>query len=143
MRKWHWSYLAVIGAAALLAGSVAIDLRGAESAPWEAPARAARKKNPVPADDKSLAAGKEVYIKECASCHGEAGKGNGPAAKDLTTPPGDLSSPKMTQQTDGALFWKITEGRKPMPTYEKMLSEEQRWQVINYVRTLAPKDAGK
>jgi mono/diheme cytochrome c family protein len=82
-----------------------------------------------------------LYVKECASCHGTAGKGDGPAAKDLERKPGDLSSPKLTDQTDGALFWKLTEGNKPMPSMREVFSEEDRWTVINYVRTLAPQDA--
>jgi mono/diheme cytochrome c family protein len=110
---------------------------GAEQ--WKAPARAARKKNPVPADEKSIAAGKVFYVKECLACHGATGKGDGPSAKDLERPAGDLSNPKMWQQTDGELFWKITEGKKPMPSYEKNFSEEDRWNVVNYTRTLAPK----
>jgi mono/diheme cytochrome c family protein len=110
---------------------------------WKAPARAAKKQNPIPADEKSIAAGKAVYTKECYSCHGTAGKGNGPAAKDLAKSPGDLSSPKMCEQTDGALFWKITTGKKPMASYETLLTEEQRWQVINYVRTLGPRPSEK
>jgi mono/diheme cytochrome c family protein len=110
---------------------------------WKAPERAAKKKNPISADESSIAAGKVVYIKECLSCHGATGKGNGPAAKDLEKSPGDLSNPKMWDQTDGAIFWKITTGRKPMASYEKLLTEEQRWNVINYTRTLAPKPGEK
>ncbi|MEO6435990.1 MAG: cytochrome c [Tepidisphaeraceae bacterium] len=107
---------------------------------WTAPARAARKKNPIAADEKSLAAGKAVYVKECASCHGETGKGDGSAAKDLNPKPRDLRVPKMWEQTDGSLFWKLTEGKKPMPSYDKLLSEDDRWHVINYTRsTYAPK----
>jgi mono/diheme cytochrome c family protein len=49
----------------------------------------------------------------------------------------------MWQQTDGAIFWKLTEGKSPMPSWGESYSEEQRWQVINYVRTLAPPEAGK
>lgn len=122
----------------------AMPLIGAEAQEeWKAPARAARKPNPVPADEKSVAAGKAVYAKECYSCHGTTGKGNGPAAKDLEKSPGDLSNPKVWNETDGALFWKITTGKKPMASYEKLLTDEQRWQVINYVRTLAPRPADK
>jgi mono/diheme cytochrome c family protein len=106
---------------------------------WKAPARASRKENPIPADDKSVATGKDLYTKECYSCHGTKGKGDGPGARDLTKNPGDLSKPEMWKQTDGALFWKITEGKKPMPSMEKTWSEDQRWNVVNYVRTLAPK----
>ena len=115
---------------------------GGDAPKWEAPARAARKKNPIAADEKSLALGKAVYVKECSSCHADTGKGNGSAAKDLNPKPNDLTVAKVWEQTDGVLFWKITEGRKPMPGYEKLLSEDDRWHVINYMRgTFAPKDS--
>ena len=118
--------------------AVAQDKPGEE---WVAPARAARKKNPVAAADASLAKGKGAYIKECRSCHGDKGKGDGPAIKDLEKKPGDITLSKVLDQTDGALFWKLTEGKKPMPSYEKTFSEDDRWNVINYLRTLAPKEA--
>ncbi len=108
---------------------------------WKVPLRAARKKNPIPADEKSIAAGKAVYLKECLTCHGDAGKGNGPGAKDLTKTPGDLSSQKVQQQSDGALYYKITEGRKPMASFDKTLTDEQRWQVVDYIRGFAPQGA--
>ena len=110
----------------------------AQTDEWKAPARAAKKKNPVAADDKSIAAGKEVYIRQCLSCHGESGHGDGPAAKDLNPKPHNLGAPAVVEQTDGALFWKITEGKKPMPSFEKLINEDERWEVINYVRTFAP-----
>ena len=107
--------------------------------PWVAPARAARKKNPAAADDASMAAGKAVFAKECRSCHGDSGTGDGPAAKDLTKPPGNFTTAKFWEQSDGAIFWKVTEGRKPMPSFETLLTEEQRWNVVNYLHTFAPK----
>lgn len=119
----------------------AIGQDGAKNAQeeWKAPGRASKRKNPVSADEKSLAAGKAIYVRDCLSCHGAAGKGDGPAAKDLPKKSGDLSDPKMWEQSDGALFWKISEGKAPMTGYEKMLGEEDRWHVVNYLRTLAPK----
>jgi mono/diheme cytochrome c family protein len=108
------------------------------SPPWVAPARAARKKNPIPPDDKSIAAGKAIYVAQCLKCHGDTGKGDGPSAKDLTPRPKDLSDPAVAGQSDGALYWKITTGRKPMPTFENLISDEDRWNVVNYLRTLAP-----
>lgn len=115
------------------------DAKGPATNEWVVPVRAAKKKNPVAADEAALAKGKALYVKECLSCHGTVGKGDGPAVKDLEKKPGDLSSPKLWEQSDGALFFKLTEGRKPMPSVEQTFTEEQRWQVINYVRTFAPK----
>ncbi len=109
---------------------------------WTAPGRAARKANPVPSDEASIAAGKGVFTKNCISCHGAAGKGDGVAAFALTPKPRDLSTPKIAAQTDGSMFWKLTEGKKPMPSFEKLTTETERWQVINYVRTLQPAAAG-
>ncbi len=109
----------------------------AASEEWKAPSFRARKKNPIAADARSIAIGKTLYIQECLSCHGSSGRGDGPAAKDLDIPPGDLTIPGMTDQSDGALFWKISTGRAPMPTYEKLMTVEQRWRVVNYIRTLA------
>jgi mono/diheme cytochrome c family protein len=128
-----------LGAGMSLGASAQSDPKPAQEE-WVAPIRASKKKNPIPADEKSVALGKAVYIRECLSCHGSTGKGDGPAAKDLIRKAGDLSSPKMWAQSDGALFWKISEGRTPMPTFEKLIKDENdRWHVINYVRTLAPK----
>lgn len=106
---------------------------------WVAPARAAAKKNPVPANETSIALGKQIYERQCLTCHGPRGRGDGPSAAHLEVRPGDLSSPKLWEQSDGALFWKINEGHRPMPTFKRIMSDEERWPVINYVRTLAPK----
>ena len=133
-------------AIALTSVSIILTTHADEASPqdkWQAPARAARKKNPVAADDASLSAGKVLYGQECRACHGDLGKGDGPSAKDLERKPGDLSSPQTATQTDGELFWKLTEGKKPMPSYAQKFTDEQRWTVVNYVRTLAPKQENK
>ena len=103
---------------------------------WKAPASADAKKNPLTADAATIAAGKTVYVKECQSCHGKKGKGDGPSAKDLDIPAGDFSKATMQSQSDGALFWKTSEGRKPMPSFKKKLTEDKIWQTIIYMRTL-------
>ncbi len=103
--------------------------------PWNAPVRAAHRKNPVLADAASIAAGKALYAQECASCHGDTGKGDGPSAKDLEVAVADLASAKIQNQSDGTLFWKISEGRKPMPGMSAKWSDDQRWQVVDFVRT--------
>lgn len=103
---------------------------------WKAPASADAKKNPLTADAVTIAAGKAVYVKECQSCHGKKGKGDGPSAKDLDIPAGDFTKAITQSQSDGALFWKISEGRKPMPSFKKKLNETQIWQSVVYMRTL-------
>ena len=108
---------------------------------WKAPAYAAQRKNPVPADGPSIDAGKKAYLSNCLACHGAAGKGDGPAAIACNPKPHDLSDPKIAAQTDGELFWKITQGKAPMPSYRKLLSDTDRWNVVNYVRTIAPPPA--
>jgi mono/diheme cytochrome c family protein len=106
---------------------------------WMAPARAAAKKNPVPANETSITLGKKIYERQCLACHGAQGKGDGPVAAHLEKRPGNLSNPKLWEQSDGELFWKVNEGHRPMPTFKRIMSDEERWPVINYIRTLAPR----
>jgi mono/diheme cytochrome c family protein len=119
--------LACVASAPLIADSQASD--------WVAPPREARKANPLPDDAATVAKGKAVFMAQCVSCHGETGVGNGPAAKDLAKHPGDLTSQGVQDQPDGALFWKISTGRAPMTSFQGVLSAEERWQVIRFVRT--------
>ena len=90
-------------------------------------------------DAASIAAGQKAYAGNCLACHGAAGKGDGPASKDLKVKPKDLGDDVVVKQSDGALFWKLTEGRPPMPATDKTLTETERWQIINYIRTFAKK----
>lgn len=106
---------------------------------WIVPARAAAKKNPVPVNETSIALGKKTYERHCLTCHGTKGKGDGPTASKLEKRPGDLSIPKLWEQSDGALLWKVTEGHTPMPKFRNLTSDEERWPLVNYIRTLAPK----
>ena len=128
-------FTALIGSA-LIAVSVA-EPESKEK--WVAPAAEAGKKNPVPINDSSLAAGQKIYLQRCAGCHGKTGNGDGPDAADLGIHPAKLSDPATRGQTDGELFWKVTVGKKPMPGYRTRLSPTDRWNVINYLRTLARK----
>ncbi|MBI4663322.1 MAG: c-type cytochrome [Verrucomicrobia bacterium] len=133
----------VLGAALVIAGALAQDTKpGGDE--WVTPARAARKQNPIPADSAKMAKGKELYEMACFACHGLAGKGDGSAAASLERNgapirPGNLSEPKLWEQSDGTLFWKISEGRTPMPAFQESFSEEDRWAIVIYVRSLAPK----
>ncbi len=124
----------LIGAATLCFSLV--SMKQAKDA-WTAPADAAKKVNPVASDATSIASGKTLYGTNCKSCHGTKGKGDGPKSADLDKAPGDFSKPEFTNQTDGAIFWKIATGKKPMPSFKNELTDEQRWTVINYLRTFA------
>jgi len=108
----------------------------AQSKPWIAPAAAQAIKNPVAASPDILKAAKTLYITNCAPCHGEKGKGDGPAAASLTPKPADHTSAALHNESDGSLFWKLSEGRTPMPQYKKILTETQRWELIDYIRSL-------
>ena len=103
---------------------------------WLSPAPSAAKKNPVASTPESIAAGQKIYSKTCAMCHGNSGDADGPAVIELNIHPAKLSDPNLTTESDGSLFWKITTGRKPMPAYGKRLSETDRWNLVNYIRTL-------
>ncbi|NBV25224.1 MAG: hypothetical protein EBS05_25320 [Proteobacteria bacterium] len=124
-------------------GLLAADSPKPGEAPWIAPARAAAKPNPLVSTPAALAQGRQLFELGCLPCHGPTGRGDGPAAPSLERKPGNLTDPKMWEQTDGTLFWKISEGRTPMPTFSEVFTEEQRWQIVNYIRTLAPRGEAK
>lgn len=103
---------------------------------WTAPKSADEIKNPLHNDVKSTAQGKKLFSQLCAVCHGPKGKGDGIAGAGLTPKPTNLADEEVQLQSDGAMFWKITEGRAPMASYKEILPEKQRWQLINYIKTL-------
>ena len=131
------SAAAVAAALALVAGAgiVAVSAQGE----WKAPADAKGAKNPQAdkrADKNELAAAKKLVDTNCVTCHGNSGKGDGPAAAALPPPkPADWTSAKIKGETDGELFWKISNGRGAMPPW-KHLPEKDRWSLVNYIRSL-------
>jgi mono/diheme cytochrome c family protein len=93
-------------------------------------------KNPVAPTPQSVDAGKASYEDNCLMCHGEKGAGDGIAGKSLPIKPADFTDTKlMKSETDGSLFWKMTTGRGAMPAWKDTLSDTQRWQLVNYIRT--------
>lgn len=109
---------------------------------WELPDDADKTKNPVPSTPESIAKGKELYLERmkgnCVFCHGETGSGNEANLARLRRKPADISNKeRMSAMTDGELFWKISKGITGiMPAGERRMSEEERWHVVNYIRTL-------
>ena len=107
----------------------------AQGSDWRAPASAANRPNPVPANANTIALGQKLYTANCFTCHGAEGNGDGPGAATLEKKPANLGQRiKSTGETDGELFWKISEGRAPMVTWKAQLTETQRWELVNYIR---------
>ncbi len=104
---------------------------------WVVPAKYETMTNPIAAKTDA-AIGKSLYNKHCKSCHGKEGYGDGPKADEMEGDLGDFSSEGFQAQSDGALFYKSTFGRDDMPEYtKKMPDDEDRWLIVNYMRTLA------
>jgi mono/diheme cytochrome c family protein len=94
-------------------------------------------RDPVPPDERSLAIGLDVYTNDCETCHGESGHGDGPSGLRLVPRPADLRihmAPGV--HTDGELFYWVSYGfpNSAMPAWKDLLTEDQRWSVINYAR---------
>ncbi len=104
-------------------------------APWLAPPGEKGKKNPLSADKASLDLGRKVAETNCVPCHGNHYRGDGPAAIALNPKPADWTAPRVQEQTEGELFWKIATGRNPMPSW-KHLPEKERWAVVRFIKSL-------
>lgn len=102
---------------------------------WKAPESANIVSNPLKGNALATTEGKKTFQKLCVVCHGEQGKGDGIGGVALPRKPGNFTLAKTQSQTDGALFWKLSEGRAPMASYKGALTVTQRWQLVNYLRT--------
>lgn len=105
--------------------------------PWPVPDSNKNVKNPVASGAASIADGKALYATHCKSCHGAKGLGDGNKAAQLKTEPGDFSKADFQSQTDGAIFYKTSEGRDDMPSFKKKIPDaDERWSIVNFVKTL-------
>lgn len=109
--------------------------------PWFVPKEADAVVNPLKGNPQATKAGAAIFAQQCVICHGEKGKGDGLAASGLDPKPANLTSEKVQNMTDGAMFWKISNGRAPMPSFKAILNDQQRWQAVNYLRELKAKYA--
>jgi mono/diheme cytochrome c family protein len=133
MRACLRSLTVAVAAVTLVAGA-ALTSAWAQGE-WKAPADAKAMKNPV----KGVGNAKKNVETNCVTCHGAGGKGDGAAAAALPPPkPADWTSSKVASESDGELFWKISNGRGAMPPW-KHLPEKDRWEIVNYIRTLHKK----
>jgi mono/diheme cytochrome c family protein len=108
----------------------------AQPKPWVVPANFKSMKNAVAKSDASTKAGLAVYSKNCSSCHGKTGLGDGVKARALKNFPGDFSKAEFQNQADGDIFYKTKTGRDEMPKYEGKLTDDDIWNTVNYLRTL-------
>ena len=121
-----WAILTSFSAAALL---LAQNINYEQDAKWRAPEEAAAKKNPLAERPELAAGGRKLFKRNCVECHGDSGQGLKKAA--------DLQIPVVQDQSDGALYWKITNGNpdRGMPSFSG-IPQLQRWQIVLYLRTL-------
>ena len=131
MKRQFYHWVTILGLMAVTAMVFAHEKTG-----WIAPEEAKKMKNPVKAKNASIQKGKEIYGKKCALCHGINGDGKGPNSAGLNPKPTNFKESHGEKMTDGEHFWKITTGRGAMPSFEKDLTVEDRWHVIDYVNTL-------
>jgi mono/diheme cytochrome c family protein len=121
----------------LLAATLAAQNTAYEQDPnWRPPAEAMAKKNPLASRPEAAAGGEKLFKRNCVECHGEDGTGL------VKKHAADLQLAKVQEQSDGVLFWKITNGNpdRGMPSFSR-LPELQRWQLVLHLRML--KGAGK
>jgi mono/diheme cytochrome c family protein len=118
--------------------AISIVFAALQNREWVIPEEAKKLKNPIASSTAAIESARSIYLDKCSQCHGDAGKGDGPQGKMYDPAPGNLTDAKrMSTLTDGELFYQISEGRKPMPAFKKRFTEEQRWQLVLFVRSFA------
>lgn len=119
---------------ALLASLVAFRISDGER--WKAPEEAKKLQSPLKPSSGVIADGKFLFKQNCKACHGAGGKGDGEVSKTLKARCADLTSVMVQQQTDGELYYKLSAGRVEMPGFKDLLTSQERWSLIHYIRTL-------
>jgi|SRR5579859_2407120 len=95
-------------------------------------------RNPIPRTAESIARGRQLFEKDCAVCHGAQGRGDGPAAAAMARRPDDLgkiAGPPLFP--DGVVVYRIANGKRLMPGFKAALSENELWDLLNFIRSLA------
>jgi mono/diheme cytochrome c family protein len=117
---------------------IAIMLAVMRRGEWNIPEEAKQRQNPLQSSAQVLEAARPLYTENCERCHGLTGKGNGPESARQYPSPSDLTDARrMNALTDGAIFYQISEGRRPMPSFKRRMTEDQRWQLVLLTRSFA------
>ncbi|GIX48178.1 MAG: hypothetical protein KatS3mg131_2389 [Candidatus Tectimicrobiota bacterium] len=103
--------------------------------PWEVPPAARTLKNPLPETAEVREEGRALYQVNCEGCHGTQGDGRGPVAVKFALPAVAINAAVVQAQSDGVLFWKIAHGKGAMPAWLTLLSEEDCWKLVRFIRT--------
>ena len=130
----------VLFPATLAIVAAAIVYSAVNGAPWSwpVPEEAKRLQNPLQPTAPALKSARDVYADKCAHCHGDTGKGDGRDANRYDPAPTNFTDPSvMSKASDGELFYKISEGKKPMPVFKNKLTEDQRWELVLLLRSFA------
>ena len=113
-----------------------VTYMNAQNTNWIAPSSSNDLQNPFKDNVTATAEGKVIFNQMCVLCHGLEGKGNGEVGLTLERKPANFLDLNVVNQTDGNIFWKITNGKAPMASYEELLTDNQRWKLVNYIREL-------
>ena len=123
---------------------IAIVLAVMRRGEWIIPEEAKQRQNPLQSSPQVIEAARPLYTENCERCHGVTGKGNGPESARQYPAPSDLTDAKrMNALTDGAIFYQISEGRRPMPSFKKRMTEDQRWQLVLFIRSFSSPSASR
>ena|SRR5213082_2927123 len=135
-RKSPFAQVLFVGLLLIAAGSAVYAFF--HPGPWIVPEGAKQVPNPLKPSQANLPMAHQLYDDKCAECHGDSGKGDGSQAKMYNPRPQDFTdAARMNSISDGELFYKITEGHRPMPSFKKRFTDEQRWQLVLLLRSFA------
>lgn len=135
--KTNLKSILALGAIAIFVISLVSFTSPANLDDWDVPAKYKSMENKYAGEDAD-GIGEDLYKQHCRSCHGKEGYGDGSKANELETEMRDLTSEEVQAQSDGELYYKSIIGRDEMPNFEKKIKgEEDRWMVINFMRSLA------
>jgi mono/diheme cytochrome c family protein len=128
----------ILFTAVLATVAISLVFAAREKREWKISDEAKQLKNPLEPTPAALQAVRGLFHDNCAQCHGETGKGDGPEATMYDPLPADLSNHKFNSSlTDGEIFYQISQGKKPMPAFKRRMTEQQRWQLVLLVRSFA------